>query len=113
VVERDQGAEDSMRITQQFRSGEAMIYGLRSASNQVTVRVSGRGGEEAGPPAEWCIEALADGSRESVVVSRWGPTRTHALRAVGRWWKAKSPAHNLPAVDWSSVERAMDAVRAL
>jgi hypothetical protein len=102
-----------MRITQQFRSGEAMIYGLRSAGSRVSVRVSGRGGEESGPPTEWCIEVFATGSPESVILCKWGPTRTHALRSVGRSWRAMGPARNLPEVDWGSVERAMSAVRAL
>jgi hypothetical protein len=105
--------ENAMRITQQFRSGEAMVYDFRSVAGRLTVRVSGRGGEETGPPSEWRIEACTSTSPESVVVAEWGPTRADALRAVGRAWRAKSVAHDLPGIDWESVARAMSAVRAL
>jgi hypothetical protein len=112
-MKREEQDEHAIRITQQFRSGEAMIYDLRSTAGRLTMRVSGRGGDEAGPPAEWCIEAGTGTSPESVVVAEWAPTRADALRAVGRSWKAKSVAHNLPLIDWESVARAMNAVRAI
>jgi hypothetical protein len=105
--------EQAIRITQQFRSGEAMVYDFRGSTGSLTVRVSGRGGADAGPPAEWCIEACTSSSPESVVVAEWAPTRAEALRAVGRSWKAKCLAHHLPTIDWDGVARAMSAVRAL
>jgi hypothetical protein len=105
--------EPVTRITQQFRSGEAMVYDLRSDGDRITVRVSGRGGDNAGPPAEWCIEACTSTSPASVVAAEWAPTRAEALRAVGRSWGEKRAAQNLPAIDWESVARAMTAVRAL
>jgi hypothetical protein len=103
--------QQAVRITQQFRSGEAMVYDLRSANVRITMRVSGRGGESSGPPAEWCIEARTGHSPESLVVAEWAPTRSEALRAVGKAWN--SGTRDLPAIDWESVARAMSAVRAI
>lgn len=105
--------EDALRITTQFRSGEAMVYDLRSRAGRLTLRVSGRGGDEEGPPAEWRIEASTSTSPDAVVVAEWGPTRAEALRAVGRSWGEKRIAGNLPVFDWQSVALAMSAVRAL
>ena len=105
--------EDALRITTQFRSGEAMVYDLRSKAGRLTLRVSGRGGAEGGPPTEWCVEASTSTSPDAVVVAEWGPTRAEALRAVGRSWGEKRIAGNLPVFDWESVARAMSAVRAV
>ncbi len=104
--------EDALRITQQFRSGEAMVYDLRSRVGRLTLRVSGRGGGE-GPATEWRIEASASSSPDAVVVAEWAPTRAEALSAVGRSWSEKRLASNLPVFDWESVARAMSAVRAI
>lgn len=111
-MKRDED-ENAIRITQQFRSGEAMVYDFRGAAGRLTVRVSGRGGNDSGPPAEWCIEACTSSSPDSVVVAEWAPTRAEALRAVSRSWKEKCLALHLPTFDWESVARAMTAVRAI
>jgi hypothetical protein len=107
--ERD---EKAIKITDQFRSGEAMIYDLRGEAGRLTLRVTGRGGEE-GPPTEWRIEASTSSSPDAVVVAEQAATRAEALRAVGRSWNEKRIASNLPSFDWESVARAMAAVRAI
>lgn len=112
-MKRDDDDEHAIRITQQFRSGEAMVYDFRSTAGRLTVRVSGRGGTDSGPPAEWCIEACTSSSPDSVVVAEWAPTRAEALRAVGQSWSDKRVVHNLPTIDWDSVAKAMTAVRAI
>jgi hypothetical protein len=104
--------EDAVRITQQFRSGEAMVYDFRGRAGRLTLRVSGRGGDE-GPPTEWHVEASTSTSPEAVVVAAWAATRAEALRAVGRLWSEKRLASNLPLFDWESVVSAMAAVRAI
>jgi hypothetical protein len=103
---------DALHITMQFRSGEAMVYDLRSRAGRLTLRVSGRGGEE-GPPTEWRIEASTSTSPDAVVVTESGLTRAEALQAVGRSWGEKRIAGNLPLFDWQSVALVMGAVRAL
>ncbi len=112
-MKRADDDEHAIRITQQFRSGEAMVYDFRGSAGRLTVRVSGRGGNDAGPPTEWCMEACTSSSPESVVVAEWAPTRAEALRAIGRSWGEKRVAQNLPTIDWDCVARAMTAVRAI
>jgi len=105
--------EDAVRITQQFRSGQAMIYDLRAVTGRLTLRVTGRGGEDDQPPTEWRIEAATSSSPDAVVVAECAATRADALQAVGRTWSQKRMACNLPLFDWESVARAMRAVRAI
>lgn len=107
--ERD---EESIRITQQFRARDAMVYDLRGSAGRLTLRVTGRGGGD-GPPTEWRIEASTSTSPDAVVVAEQGATRAEALRALGRSWNDKCLANNLPSFDWESVARAMAAVRAI
>jgi hypothetical protein len=104
--------EESIRITQQFRARDAMVYDLRGGAGRLTLRVTGRGGGD-GPPTEWRIEASTSSSPDAPVVSEGGTTRADALRAVGRSWNEKRLANNLPSFDWESVARAMAAVRAI
>jgi hypothetical protein len=104
--------EDAIRITQQFRSRDAMVYDLRGRAGRLTLRITGRGGDD-GPPTEWRIEASTSSSPDEVVVAERGPTRAEALREVGRSWNEKRLASNLPSFDWESVARAMAAVRAI
>lgn len=108
-TERD---EDAVRITQQFRARDAMVYDLRGGAGRLTLRVTGRGGGD-GPPTEWRIEASTSSSPDAVMVAEGGATRVEALRAVGCSWNEKRVANNLPAFDWESVARAMAAVRAI
>jgi hypothetical protein len=108
----DESKEDSVRITQQFRSRDAMVYDLRASTGRLTLRVTGRGGDD-GLATEWRIEASTSNSPDAVVVAERGLTRAEALRAVGRSWNDKRLANNLPSVDWESVARAMTAVRAI
>jgi hypothetical protein len=104
--------EDAIRITQQFRSRDAMVYDLRGKAGPLTLRITGRGGDD-GSPVEWRVEASTSGSPDAVVVSETGATRAEALRAVGSTWNEKRLASNLPSFDWESVARAMAAVRAI
>jgi hypothetical protein len=108
----DERDENSIRITDQFRSGDAMVYDLRGTAGRLTLRVTGQGGDD-GPPTEWRIEASTGSSADAVVVAERGATRADALRAVGRSWSEKRIASNLPSFDWESVARAMAAVRAI
>ncbi len=104
---------DTLRITQQFRSGQAMVYDLRRGQARLTVRITATNVPDAGPPTEWRIEAATSTSPGAVVVAEIGPTRAAALRAVGREWDRKRLEHDLPIFDWESVAKAMTAVRAL
>jgi hypothetical protein len=75
----DGSKEDSVRITQQFRSRDAMVYDLRAGTGRLTLRVTRQGD---GPRTEWRTEASTSSSPDAVVVAERGATRAEALRAV-------------------------------
>ncbi len=104
---------DAIHITQQFRSGQAMVYDLRGTMGRLTLRVTGHGGADDAPPTEWRIEATTSSSADAVVVAEIAATRADALQAVGQTWSEKRMACNLPLFDWESVARALRAVRAI
>jgi hypothetical protein len=104
--------EGAVRITQHFRSRDAMVYDLRGTAGRLTLRITGRGGDD-GPPTEWRIEASTSISRDALVVAEGGITRADALRAVGHSWNEKRLENHLPSFDWESVAHAMAAVRAI
>jgi hypothetical protein len=104
--------EDAVRITQQFRARDAMVYDLRGRAGRLTLRVTGRGGDD-GPPTEWRIEASTSTSPDALIVAGVGVTRAEALRAVGDSWNAERSANNLSSFDWVLVAQAMAAVRAI
>lgn len=108
TTERD---EESIRIMNQFRTRDAMVYDLRGSAGRLTLRITGGAGD--GPPTEWRIEASTSTSPDAVVVAEAGATRAEALRAVGQSWNEKRLANNLPSFDWESVARVMAAVRAI
>jgi hypothetical protein len=112
-MKQESDESDAVRITQQFRSGQAMVYDLRGAAGRLTLRVTGFGGADDAPPQEWRVEAATSSSPDAVVVAETAATRADALQAVGRTWSQKRMACNLPLFDWESVARAMRAVRAI
>ena len=103
--------KDALRITQQFRSGRAMVYDLREEGHRLTVRVFPR--ESPADLAEWRVEASAGPSSTSDAVSEWGATRTAALHEVGCAWTAKAEGQGLHLFDWKAVQEALLSVRAI
>jgi hypothetical protein len=103
--------EREIRITQQFRSRDAMVYDLKGSTGRLTLRVSAS--EDGGGVPTWRIAASTSTSPEAVSVAESGGTRAEALRAVGLMWAEKRAANNLPTFDWEAVARALAAVRAI
>ncbi len=106
-----QVSDDSgLRITQQFRSRDAMVYDLRGAAGRLTLRITGRGDDDG---VEWRVEASTSTSPDAISVASSAPTRAKALHAVGQTWTATHIAQNLPLFDWEAVAKALADVRAL
>ena len=103
--------EREIRITQQFRSRDAMVYDLKGATGRLTLRVSAS--EDGGGVPLWRVAASTSTSPEAVSVSESGGTRAEALRAVSVAWGEKRAANNLPVFDWEAVARVLAAVRAI
>jgi hypothetical protein len=103
--------DGGLRITQQFRSGRAMVYDLRDKSSRLTLKIFER--QSSAEPGDFRVEAATGGGPDVVVITGWGATRAEALGAAGRSWSEARFTSALPAFDWEAVARALSAVRAV
>jgi hypothetical protein len=103
--------EVRVRITNQFRSGNAMVYDLSCDDTRLTVQIAPAPSDEG--PGGFIAAAHARQSPDRPSINESGPTRGDALRAVGRAWTAKNGAYGFPMLDWELVAQALVAVRAI
>jgi hypothetical protein len=101
----------AVRITNQFRKREAMVYDLSCDSVRLTLEITGR--PLSGDVEEWHVEAFARQAPERPTVREPARTRRDALRAVAHAWIAKQGAYGFPTLDWDGVADALLAVRAI
>jgi hypothetical protein len=100
-----------VRITNQFRKRQAMVYDLTCDEVRLTIEVTARDNEDG--LGEWSVGAHARQSPEKPTIDEPGTTRSDALRAVARAWAAKQGGFGFPALDWDAVAEALLAVRAI
>jgi hypothetical protein len=103
--------ESGLRITQQFRSGSAMVYDFRDNGSRLTLKIFQR--QSAAEPGDFRVEAATGTGPDVPVIAGWGATRTEALQEVGKSWSAAGNASGLPVFDWEAVARVLGEVRAL
>jgi hypothetical protein len=103
--------EVRVRITNQFRSGNAMVYDLSCEDTRLTVQIAPLSNDDGTQGFTAVAHARQSPDRPSVGES--GLTRSEALRAVARSWAAKNGAYGFPTLDWESVAQALLAVRAI
>jgi len=104
-------AKPLVRITNQFRKGQVMVYDLSCEDVRLTIEVAPREGEDG--LGEWTAEAHARQAPEKPTVNAPGATRSDALRALATSWSAKQGTYGFPPLDWEAVTRALLAVRAI
>jgi hypothetical protein len=100
-----------VRITNQFRKRQAMVYDLSCDDVRLTLEVTSR--ESADGLGEWHVEAFARHAPEKPTIDEPGTTRREALSAVARAWAAKRGTYGFPPLDWDAVAEALVAVRAI
>jgi hypothetical protein len=104
----DRDEETEARITNQFRSRDAMVYDLScGGGSRLTITMAADSGDE------WRAEAHARQSPDRPSVVEKGATRGAALDALARAWTAKNGAWGFPPIDWNAVAKALRAVRAI
>jgi hypothetical protein len=103
--------EVRVRITNQFRSGNAMVYDLSCEDTRLTVQIAPAQGDEGTPG--FTAVAHARQSPDRPTINESGATRGDALRALGRSWAAKNGEYGFPTLDWELVAQALTAVRAI
>lgn len=101
----------AVRITNQFRTHEGMVYELSCDDVRLTLQMSAR---KASRDLEgWYVQAFARQAPERPTVCKPARTRRAALRAVARTWVAKRGVYGFPTLDWDAVAEALLAVRAI
>ncbi len=115
-----ENGKPGVRITNQFRRRQGMVYDLSCDDVRLTLEFTTRPAAppsegEPGPEAEdeWHVEAFARESPGRPTLDGPGGTRLDALRAVARAWAAKRGAYGFPMLNWDGVTEALLAVRAL
>jgi hypothetical protein len=101
----------AVRITNQFRKRQAMVYDLSCEDIRLTIEVAPR--ENGDGLGEWSVEAHARESPDKPTIDERGVTRSDALHAVARSWVAKQGTYGFPSLDWEAVVQALLAVRAI
>lgn len=101
---------DGLHITQQHRSGRAMVYDLRNREARMVVKVFEK--SSADDPDQFRVEVTTNVC-PGVVVEAWGSTRAQALREVSGRWLETAANPPLPSFDWDAVTRVLQAVRAV
>jgi hypothetical protein len=83
----------AVRITNQFRKGDSMVYDLSCKDVLLTLQVTSRG--DADGAGAWHVEAFARHVPERPILDQPGKTPSEALRAVANSWTVRIPAARL------------------
>jgi hypothetical protein len=110
-MSRDHAPQPGVRITNQFRKRDAMVYDFAYQDVRLTIEVAQRSDDDG--RGEWSMEAHARQSVDRPTIQQAGATRKDALSAVASAWRAKQGAGGFPQLDWDGVSAAMLSVRAI
>lgn len=108
VRERDGEKKDLLRITNQFRQKNSMIYDLRGDGSRLVLAIRGRDSESE--PDAYCVEARSGTQTDAPSLAGWGSTKVLALQSVGAAWALRP---DLAAFDWEAIARVLATVRAV
>jgi hypothetical protein len=101
---------DALKITNQLRSRNGFVYGLKCEG--VALILSIMPSENPEDQGAWSVEARV-GTKDSTPITAWGPTKRDALREVAAAWAARAAMLGLPTFDWQAVATVLSEVRAL
>jgi cold-inducible RNA-binding protein len=99
--------DESYRVVQQFREGDNMSFDLRCAGENLTIVVI---------PSDsigWRLEARRSAAADAGSFDASATTRSEALHELANTWRAQAALARVPPLDWSAIERALSAVRAV
>jgi hypothetical protein len=101
----------AVRITNQFRRQEALVYDLSCGEIRLTIEIARRTDDDGLGP--WLVEAHVRQAAERPTIQEAGTTRDGALRSVARAWTGKRGSYAFSELDWEAVSGAMLAARAI
>jgi hypothetical protein len=100
----------SVRITQQFRERNNMTYELDCSGIPLVLRVFFP--VDTDPSHEWRIEARTGHPLQGMEATASAQSRAEAFQVIARDWHRAMPV-SVSDLDWTAIERAMSAVRAI
>ncbi len=108
---RAEAPRPGVRITNQFRKRDTMVYDLSCDRFHVVITMAARSNSDG--RGEWMTEACASESAEKPAIAEPGLSREGALHAVAFTWKAKNREYGFPTLDWDAIAEALRNVRAI
>ena len=112
MVKKDaEGGARAVRIVLQFRDKETRACDLDCAGHRLAIRVATENVEASAD--RYRIDARMSNTADAFVASAAAGTKLEALREVAKTWTERAPILGLAPIDWSGVERALTAVRAV
>ena len=99
--------DEAYKVVQQFREGENLAFDLRCAGENLTIVVI---------PSDsigWRLEARRGAGPDAGSFDASATTRAEALHELADTWRAQAALARVPPLDWSAIERALSAVRAV
>jgi hypothetical protein len=97
-----------VRITDQFRSGESMVYDLKCDNIRITISMSSSRQDD-----QWSAEALAKQAPDPPKIRGNGSSRGEALTVLAEAWRSRGGSEGFPWLDWAAIRDALVAVRAI
>jgi hypothetical protein len=97
-----------VRITDQFRSGQSMVYDLKCESIRLSIFMT-----FSAENSVWTIRAEAKQVPEPGQEQATGSSRDEALTVLAKAWQDHHGTIGYPAVDWVAIREALVAVRAV
>ena len=97
-----------VRITDQFRAGQSMVYDLKCEGIRLSLFMS-----FSADIARWTIRAEAKQIPQPGQAQATGSSREEALSVLADAWREQLGAIGYPAFDWTAIREALVAVRAV
>lgn len=101
----------SVRITDQYRDRDVIVYELSCEGTRLAVRFLPRPPDGEG--AAWTVDVRTNERENSVIVTGAGDTRAAALREAGGAWANALRSRPYPAFEWNAISEALEMVKAL
>jgi hypothetical protein len=97
-----------VRITDQFRSGQSMVYDLKCDGVRLTISMSFSNDSD-----KWKIQAETRQIPDPAALEATGSSRAEALDVVAEAWRERRANIGYPPFDWGAIRDVLAAVRAI
>jgi hypothetical protein len=97
-----------VRITDQFRSGQGMVYDLKCENVRLSIFMT-----FSNESSRWTVRVEAKQIPEPGSAEATGTSRDEALGVLANAWREHLGVIGYPPFDWAAIREALAAVRAV